>query len=102
MIDRSARSTSVSAVAVLLAGLSVSLSVAVAVLVIVPAGGVTTIVTVTVAPPFSVPRPQVIVVVPDQLPAVEFAETSVAPAGRVSVRVTPVAGSSPVFVTVIV
>ena len=81
---------------------SASLSVAVAVFVIVPRGGVTTMVTVAVVPGFSVPRLQVMKSFPTQVPAVEFAETNVAPAGSVSVSVTPVAVSSPLFVTVIV
>src|SRR6188474_660152 len=100
----SAKSTVVCVVAVLLAGsASVSLSVAVAVLVSVLVGGaVKTMVTVALAPPFSVPMLQIIGRVPVHIPAVEFADMSGAPAGRVSVSVTPVAGISPLFLTVIV
>ena len=60
------------------------------------------IVIVAVAPAVRVPMLQLIEVVPVHVPAVELADTSAAPVGSVSVSVTPVAGRSPLFFTVIV
>ena len=85
----------------LLEFVSVSLQVAVAVFVIVPAVvGVTTMVTVALAPFDSVPMLQV-TVLPDLLhvPCVDVADTYVTLAGSVSVSVTPVAVSGPLFFT---
>jgi hypothetical protein len=95
--------TVVVAVAVLLAVLgSFSVAVMVAVLVIVPATvGVTTSVTVIV-PPLAIP-PRLQVTVPLtwlQVPWLGVADTKVTPAGRVSVRVTPVALLGPALLTV--
>jgi hypothetical protein len=65
---------------------------------------VTTISTVAVALLGKMPRLHVTVLVPEQLPELGVAETSVTPAGRTSVRTTPlvVAGivGIPLFVTV--
>src|SRR5262245_2066795 len=72
-------------------------------LVVVLAGTDTTIVTVAeLAPAASVPRLQVTVVVPVQLPCDGVAETSVTPAGSGSVTVTFVAAVFPVWEAVIV
>jgi hypothetical protein len=63
--------------------------------------GLTTIVTVAVAPEFMLPRAQVTVVpVTLQVPWPEAAETKVTPEGSVSVSVTPVAADGLSFVTV--
>ena len=76
-------------------------AVTLAVLVSVPtAVGLTMMVTVAVAALASVPILHVMVVVPVQVPAVEFAETSVGPAGKRSVSVTPAAEAGPLFFTV--
>jgi hypothetical protein len=64
-----------------------------------PAPGVTTIVTVALAPLVNVPIEQVTVLVPLQLPSVVADETNVVLAGNVSVTVTPVAELGPLFVT---
>ena len=65
---------------------------------------VTTISIVAVAPLGKIPRSQVTVLVPEQLPVLGVAETKVTPAGRTSLTVTPlvVAGmvGIPLFVTV--
>ena len=65
---------------------------------------VTTISIVAVAPLGKIPRLHVTVLVPEQLPVLGVAETSVTPAGKASVTVTPlvVAGmvGIPLFVTV--
>jgi len=67
----------------------------------VPAAlGRTTIVTVAVAAFASVPRAQVTVVVPEQLPWLELVETKLAPPGSMSVTLTPAAGFGPVLETV--
>jgi hypothetical protein len=77
--------------------------VTLAVLFNVPAAvGVTTIVTVALPPLLMVPRLQETVLVPVQLPWLGVAETYVAPAGSVSVTVTPDALLGPPFVTVMV
>ena len=61
-----------------------------------------TIVTVAeLVPAARVPRLQVTVVVPEQLPCDDVAETNVVPDGSVSVTVTPVAAVLPVCETVI-
>ena len=71
-------------------------------LVVVFAGTEATIVTVAeLLPAASVPRLQVTVVVPEQLPCDEVADTNVVPLGSVSVTVTPVAAVLPVCETVI-
>ena len=71
-------------------------------LVVVFAGTETTIVTVAeVAPAASVPRLQVTVVVPAQVPCEGVADTNVVPVGSVSVTVTPVAAVLPVCEAVI-
>jgi hypothetical protein len=90
------------AVAELLAGLlSASEDDTVAVLVIVPAAtGVTTMLTVAEAPPAIVPRLHVTVDVPAQFPCEGVAEMKVIPAGRVSVRITPLAVEGPLLVTI--
>src|SRR5438477_343643 len=61
-----------------------------------------TIVTVTslAAPAATVPRLQVTVAVPEQLPAVVEADTYVRPAGRVSETLTPAAALGPLLWTV--
>src|SRR5687767_9314593 len=64
--------------------------------------GVTTIVTVALAPFASEPSAHVIVAVPLQEPVEGVAETSVTDAGSVSVTVTVVAVSGPLLVTVTV
>jgi hypothetical protein len=99
--------TVVITVAVLLAGVgSVVRAATLAVFVIVPGvlGAVTTISTVAVAPLGKMPKLHVTVLVPEQLPVLGVAESNVTPAGRTSVRVTPlvVAGMAgvPLFVTV--
>jgi len=94
--------TVVVTLAVLLVGTgSVSVAATEAVLVMLPAAtGLTMIVTVAVAAFASVPMEQVTVVVPEQVPCVETAETKVGPAGSVSVRFTFVAGDGPLLVIV--
>jgi hypothetical protein len=62
----------------------------------------TTIVIVAVPPLTREPIVQVTVVVPLHAPTVEDEETKLTPAGSVSVIVTPVAASGPLFVTTIV
>jgi hypothetical protein len=96
--------TVVTAVTALLAvSRSVSFLVTLAVLLMVPATvGVTTIVTVALAPLARVPRVQVMVLVPLQLPWLADEETNVTPEGRVSVTATPVAVLGPLLVTVMV
>jgi hypothetical protein len=64
--------------------------------------GVTTIVTVADAPEASVPIVQVTVVVAEQEPTDDDAETNVTPAGSVSVTVTAAAESGPPFDAMIV
>ena len=82
---------------------SISVRLTEAVLLKVPADvGVTAIVTVAFAPLFKLPRLQVTVAVPLQVPWLGIAETKVAPAGSVSVTTTPVAVSGPLLVTVTV
>ena len=85
---------------------SISVALMVAVLVIVvPATanvGVTMIITVAVPPLLIVPRPQVTVLVPVHVPWLAEAENRVTPEGSVSIRLTFVAGSGPLFPTVIV
>ena len=108
--DKSAPLTTVVvAVAVLLAELGSAVTAeTAAVFVIVPllAEGetVTTMSTVALAPPGKIPSAQVTVVVPEQDPVVGVAETSVTPAGKVSVTVTPLVvegpDDTPLFVTV--
>jgi hypothetical protein len=77
-----------------------------AVFVSVPAalGACTTISTVAVAALGKMPRLHVTVLVPEQVPELGVAETNVTPAGKTSVRMTPlvVAGmvGIPLFVTV--
>lgn len=96
--------TVVVTVAVLSSGLgSNSVAFTLAELVSVPAVvGVTTIVTVALQPSkHSRPRLQTTIAVPLQL-ALGVEETNVTPAGKVSVRVTPVASDGPLLVTVIV
>ena len=97
----------VTAVAVLLAAVgSVVAAATVAVFVSVPEalGAVTTISTVAVTPLGKMPRLHTTVLVPEQVPVLGVAETNVTPAGKTSVRVTPlvVAGMAgvPLFVTV--
>ena len=63
--------------------------------------GVTTIVVTAEASAFTVPRAQVIVVVPLQIPWVDVAETKLTPGGSTSVRFTFVAGAGPLLLTVI-
>jgi hypothetical protein len=85
---------------------SVVAAATVAVFVSVPAalGALTTMSTVAVAPLGKMPSLHVTVLVPEQVPELGVAETNVTPAGRTSVRVTPlvVAGivGIPLFVTV--
>ena len=97
----------VTAVAVLLLEVgSVVAAATVAVFVIVPdtLGAVTTISTVAVAPLGKMPSLHTTMLVPEQVPLLGVAETNVTPAGRTSLRVTPlvVAGMAgvPLFVTV--
>jgi hypothetical protein len=79
------------------------LPVTLAVLVFVPAlVGVTTIVTVAEAPLARLPRLQVTMLVPLQLPWLGVADTKATPVGNVSVIVTPVAVAGPLLLTVIV
>lgn len=93
------------AVDVLFAGaVSALMAVTVAVFTTGPAvrAGVRESAIVAVARGFRVPREQVTVVVPLQVPWVGVAEISVAPAGRMSVTVTPAASEGPLLVTVMV
>src|SRR5215467_4736337 len=72
------------------------------VLVVVLAGTETTIVTVAeLLPAARVPRLQVTVAVPVQVPCEAVEDTNVTPAGSVSVTVTPVAAVLPVWEAVI-
>src|SRR5712664_1241606 len=81
----------------------VSFSVTAAVFVIDPrAVAVAVRVTDVFAPFASVPRLQVTVVVPVQVPWLGVAETNVRPAGSTSVTVTPVELDGPLLVTAIV
>jgi hypothetical protein len=57
--------------------------------------GLTTMSTPAVAPPGKIPRLQISVVVPEHDPTLGVADTSVAPAGRVSVTVTPLVVEGP-------
>src|SRR3990172_78219 len=100
----------VCAVALLLLGLG-SGSVPVTVTVLLkgtPTGvtwvGVTTIVTVALAPLANPPKLQLIVggEGSGQLPWLGVADTKLTPAGRVSLTITPVAAAGPLFVTVTV
>jgi hypothetical protein len=95
--------TVVEVVAVLLEGIgSGVLEVTLTVFVSVPAAaGVTTIVMVAVAPFAKVPRVQVTVVVPEQVPTEVDEETKLAPAGNTSVTDTLWAASGPPLETVI-
>jgi len=80
----------------------VSFSATVAVFVIAPvAVAVTARETEALAPFASVPRLQVTVVVPVQVPWLGVAETNVRPAGSTSVNVTPVEFDGPLLVTAI-
>ena len=63
---------------------------------------VATIDAVAEAPTASCPRLQLMVVVPLHVPWLGVAETRVIPAGSGSVKITPVEGAGPLFVTVIV
>ena len=94
--------TVVTAVEVLLAVLeSDSVADTVAVLLKLPAAvGVTTRVTVALALLLIVPRGQLTVLVPLQLPWPGVAETKLTPAGKVSVKLTPVAVEGPLLVMV--
>ncbi len=67
-----------------------------------PAPGETTRVIVAVPETASVPRLQVTVEAPEQVPWLLALEARAGPAGRASVRVTPVAGDGPRFWTVTV
>src|ERR1041385_6494236 len=101
---RSAKSTSVCAVALLFGmyesgSLSVTLAVLLTVLI---AGGLTISVTVASALGLNVPSVQLTVEVPLHEPSVELTDTDVTPFGNVSLSVTLVAGASPSFVTLIV
>src|SRR6266478_2884495 len=81
----------------------VSFSVTVAVFVIEPAAvAVTTKETEAVAPFARVPKLQVTVVVPVQMPWLGVTETNARPAGRTSVNVTPVEFAGPLLVTAMV
>jgi len=105
--DRSAEAvTVVLAVALLFALLeSASVAVTVALLVIVPpeVGAVTTIVTVALDPLAIDPRLQVTVpALWVQVPWVAVADTKPTPAGKVSVRVTPLAPLGPALLTLTV
>ena len=95
--------TVVEVVAVLLEGIgSGVVDVTLTVFVSVPAAvGVTMMVMVAVAPFAKVPRLQVTVVVPEQVPTDVDEETKVAPAGNTSVTDTLWAESGPPFETVI-
>jgi hypothetical protein len=61
--------------------------------------GITTIVTVALAPFAKAPTAQVTVLVPLQVPAVDELETRITPAGNVSVTDTADAASGPLFTT---
>ena len=81
---------------------SASVAVTFAVFVIWPAVfGVTTMVTIALAPFVSVPTPQVTVVVPLQEPCVVEVDPKVTLPGKVSVTLTFVAVAGPLFVTTI-
>ena len=83
---------------------SVTLPVTVAVLLmVVPTGAFDTFTTTLIeAPPelAMVPRLQVTVVAPVQVPCVDLALTNVVPLGKVSVTVTQAAWFGPLFATV--
>jgi hypothetical protein len=109
VIERSAPLTTVVvAVAVLLAALgSVVTDETVAVFVRVPLaeGETSTAMSIVpLAPPGKIPSAQMTVVVPEQDPVLGVAETSVTPAGKVSVTLTPLVvdgpDDTPLFVTV--
>ena len=104
MIIKSVGLTAVLEVAVLLAGLvSKSADVTVAIFTNVPGEPVSiTMVVVDVAPLSSIPKIHVIVIVPEHEPWLVLVATRVTPAGRLSVNVTGVDASGPMFVTVIV
>src|SRR5438067_2287485 len=105
MIDRSAAAeTVVVAVALLLFGCGSEVAAeTVALFVRVPlTDGLTTMSIPAVAPPGKIPRSQVTVVVPEQDPTVAVADTSVAPAGRGSVTVTPLVVDGPADVPLLV
>ena len=89
-------------VAVLFSGLgSETEELTMAVFVIVPTVvGVTTMLTAAFTPVAIVPRLQVIVAAPVQLPWLDVTETKVTPAGNLSVSVTPVAGEGPLLLAV--
>jgi hypothetical protein len=100
VIERSAPLTTVVVVvAVLLAALgSVVTDETVAVFVTVPLAEddtPTTMSIVALAPPGKIPSAQVTVVVPEQDPVLGVAETSVTPAGKGSVTVTPLVVDGP-------
>ena|ERR1700676_339023 len=81
----------------------VSFSEAVAVLVTEPAiVALATMDAVAEAPTARLPRVQLMVLVPMQVPWLGVAETRVRPAARGSVKITPVEGAGPLFVTVMV
>lgn len=89
---------------VLFAGFgSAVLALTVAVFVIVPwVVAVTTSVTVVLAPLAKLPKMQLIVAVPEQLPWSGVAETNVTPVGNTSVNTTPEASAGPLLVIVVV
>src|SRR6266446_3912693 len=103
-VQAAAPVTVIVAEAVAFAGVGfVSFSVTLPVLVIEPSPvAVTARETEAVAPFARVPRVQVIVVVPVQVPWLGVAETNMRPAGSTSVTVTPVELDGPLLVTVIV
>ena len=81
---------------------SVTLLATVAVLTTVPAVmGLTNIATWVLAELARVPRAQVTVVVPEQVPWLATVLNKATPAGNTSMRVTPVATEGPLLVTVI-
>ena len=65
----------------------------------VTTGAVATIVTVALAALARLPRLQVTVVVPEQVPTLGVAETKIVPVGRVSVTTTLLALSEPALLT---
>ena len=85
----------------LLESKSVSVAVTLALFTSEPgADGITLMVTTAVAPAEMLPSPQVMVVVPLQLPWLGMIAPNAMPDGKVSVRLTLVAVAGPLLVTV--
>ena len=75
--------------------LLLTLAVLLTLVVVATTGAVATMVTVALAPLARVPRLQVTVVLPEQVPTLGLAETNMVPAGSASVTTTLLAASGP-------